>query len=304
LAELQRQSKHAPVTEQEEMEPLNKNKKQKGAKDDDPEDTFERFLERFGDLTQDIDRVSQNVEELRTLQGEVLRAVHRDEAVDAKIDNLNAENKRLAKKIRNVLRADQDRMEASRKQSNMSENQRAEMKMRETQLKCQSRRFYDAWAQYNEDQVSYRRRRKDQMLKKIKVAGTSMSDDQIEQMIDEGKTEVFAKSILDQTQVARQQLTELQDRHDEFIKLEKSITEVRDMFVEVAQLVQDQGEMIDNIAVNVGRAEMDVEAGKGHLDKARTLRASARKKKIILGIVLAIVILIVILVVLDAVNLI
>ena len=43
------------------------------------------------------------MEELRTLQGEVLRAVHRDEAVDAKIDNLNAENKRLAKKIRNVF---------------------------------------------------------------------------------------------------------------------------------------------------------------------------------------------------------
>ena len=65
----------------------------------------------------------------------------RDEAVDAKMDNLNAENKRLAEKIRNVLRADQDRMEAARKQSpsNMSENQRAEMKMRQTQLNSQSR---------------------------------------------------------------------------------------------------------------------------------------------------------------------
>ena len=71
-------------------------------------------------------------------------------------------------------------------------------------------RFYDAWSQYNEDQVAYRQKRKDQMLKKIKVAGTDLSDDQIEQMIDEGKTEVFAKSILDQTQMARQQLTELQ----------------------------------------------------------------------------------------------
>ena len=30
LAELQRQSKHAPVTEEEEMEPLNKNKKKQG----------------------------------------------------------------------------------------------------------------------------------------------------------------------------------------------------------------------------------------------------------------------------------
>ena len=73
-------------------------------------------------------------------------------------------------------------------------------------------RFYDAWSQYNEDQVAYRQKRKDQMLKKIKVAGTDLSDDQIEQMIDEGKTEVFAKSILDQTQMARQQLTELQGR--------------------------------------------------------------------------------------------
>ena len=36
----------------------------------------------------------------------------------------------------------------------------------------------------------------------------------------------------------------LQNRHDEFIKLEKSITEVRDMFFEVAQLVQEQGEMV------------------------------------------------------------
>ena len=80
----------------------------------------------------------------------------------------------------------------------------------EDSFSCQ--RFYDAWSQYNEDQVTYRQRRKEQMLKKIKVAGTDMSDEQIEQMIDEGRTEVFAKSILDQTQMARQQLTELQAR--------------------------------------------------------------------------------------------
>ena len=60
-------------------------------------------------------------------------------------------------------------------------------------------------------------------------------------MLDEGNTAIFAKSILDEERLARQQLTELQDRHDEFIKLEASIKEVHDMFVEVAQLVADQG---------------------------------------------------------------
>ncbi len=39
---------------------------------------------------------------------------------------------------------------------------------------------------------------------------------------------------------AQQQLTELQDRHDEFIKLEKSIKEVHDMFLEIANLVTQQ----------------------------------------------------------------
>ena len=73
--------------------------------------------------------------------------------------------------------------------------------------------------------MAYRQKRKDQMLKKIKVAGTDLSDDQIEQMIDEGKTEVFAKSILDQTQMARQQLTELQVSDVTFFQLEmNSIT--------------------------------------------------------------------------------
>ncbi len=39
---------------------------------------------------------------------------------------------------------------------------------------------------------------------------------------------------------AQQQLTELQDRHDEFIKLERSIKEVHDMFLEIANLVTQQ----------------------------------------------------------------
>ena len=121
------------------------NRQQKAAKGDfndvTPEDTFENFLERFSELTQDIDHVSQNIEELRALQGKVLKNVVRDEAVDAKMDDLNAENKRLGKKIRNVLRADQDRMEALKKRSpsKMSATERAEMQMRQTQLNSQSR---------------------------------------------------------------------------------------------------------------------------------------------------------------------
>ena len=46
--------------------------------------------------------------------------------------------------------------------------------------------------------------------------------------------------FLFQTKAAKQQLTELQDRHDEFIKLERSIKEVHDMFIEIGNLVTTQ----------------------------------------------------------------
>ena len=57
------------------------------------------------------------------------------------MDDLNAENKRLAKKVRDVLRADQDRMEThkNRPPSNMTDTERAEWKMRQTQLSSQSK---------------------------------------------------------------------------------------------------------------------------------------------------------------------
>ena len=81
-------------------------------------------------------------------------------------------------------------------------------------------------------------------------------------------------------------------------QLEKQIEELRDMFVEIAALVKDQGEMIDNIATHVEHAEIDVEQGKDHLAKAKEYMKAARKKKIILFAIIFIIVLIVLLVIL------
>ena len=50
-------------------------------------------------------------------------------------------------------------------------------------------------------------------------------------------------------------MNELTERRDQFLDLEQSIVEIRDLFVELADLVYHQGELINNIAHNVERAE-------------------------------------------------
>lgn len=55
--------------------------------------------------------------------------------------------------------------------------------------------------------------------------------------------ELFYKQILEDSRIARQQLSDIQSRHNDIVKIEKSIGEVRDMFTEMAFLIERQVSM-------------------------------------------------------------
>jgi len=70
-------------------------------------------------------------------------------------------------------------------------------------------------------------------------------------------------------------------------------------FLELGQLVNEQGEMVDNIFQHVSKAEINVEEGTKHLDKAQKLAIRNRKMKMMCGSILFVIILIVFLVLLN-----
>ena len=84
-----------------------------------------------------------------------------------------------------------------------------------------------------------------------------------------------------------------------FSKLERSIREVHDLFIELGALVTQQGELINNIAYNVDQATDKVEKGRKQLSDAERHQRSARRKKVICATILFIVIVIILLVILG-----
>merc|ERR1712025_542296 len=102
--------------------------------------------------------------------------------------------------------------------------------------------------------------------------------EEIEQKIDAGDVAIFSSEI---------------------IKLEKSIREVHEMFLDVSNLVQMQGEMITRIEDHVNSAVIDVERGREDLGKAEKFKKAATKKKFILLAILVVVVLIILLVILS-----
>lgn len=119
LEELQALSKHAPVTEEEEMKPLNEAAKKSKAGKAVPAgagDDFQTFLSRMQEVVEATDSVEKNVLELRSLQKQLLQSARRDETGEARADDLTEENKRLAQKIRSVLKAEQEWVEKKAKE--------------------------------------------------------------------------------------------------------------------------------------------------------------------------------------------
>ena len=83
---------------------------------------------------------------------------------------------------------------------------------------------------------------------------------------------------------------DLEERHRDIKKLEKSILQVHNMIIELSKLVSLQGEMIDNIEVNIQKAKDYVIKGEKNVDKSKKNLQSARKKKCII-IIIAVVVL-------------
>jgi t-SNARE complex subunit (syntaxin) len=71
--------------------------------------------------------------------------------------------------------------------------------------------------------------------------------------------------------------------------LEKSLEEIRDMFVHVSTFVMEQGSLIQIIEYETENAQQNVDKGADELEKARELQIKALKKKTYILIILAII---------------
>ena len=73
---------------------------------------------------------------------------------------------------------------------------------------------------------------------------------------------------------------DLEERHRDIKKLEKSILQVHNMIIELSKLVSLQGEMIDNIEVNIQKAKDYVLKGEKNVVKSKKIWKVLEKKNV------------------------
>ena len=119
-------------------------------------------------------------------------------------------------------------------------------------------KIYQVMTEYNRTQTDYRERCKSRIQRQLEIsktstfkaetvvpisslsAGRTTTNEELEDMLEQGNPAVFTQGIIMDTAAAKQTLADIEARHADIIKLETSIKELHDMFMDMAMLVESQ----------------------------------------------------------------
>uniref|UniRef100_A0A3Q1NEX5 Syntaxin 2 n=1 Tax=Bos taurus TaxID=9913 RepID=A0A3Q1NEX5_BOVIN len=263
------------------------------------------FFHQVEEIRNSIAKIAQYVEEVKKNHSIILSAPNPEGSLDVssgfralfhqlieikeELEDLNKEIKKTANKIRTKLKS----IEQSFDQDEGGNRTSVELRIRRTQHSVLSRKFVEVMTEYNEAQTLFRERSKGRIQRQLEITGKTTTDDELEEMLESGNPSIFTSDIISDSQITRQALNEIESRHKDIMKLETSIRELHEMFMDMAMFVETQGEMINNIEKNVMNAADYVEHAKEETKKAIKYQSKARRK--MMFIIICVVILLVIL---------
>ncbi|XP_048954702.1 syntaxin-3 isoform X4 [Canis lupus dingo] len=241
---------------------------------------MDEFFAEIEDTRLNIDKISEHVDEAKKLYSVILSAPIPEPKTKDDLEQLTAEIKKRANNVRNKLKSMERHIEEDEVRSS------ADLRIRKSQHSVLSRKFVEVMTRYNEAQVDFRERSKGRIQRQLEITGKKTTDEELEEMLESGNPAIFTSGIID-SQISKQALSEIEGRHKDIVRLESSIKELHDMFVDIAMLVENQewacgsgreaGEMLDNIELNVLHTAEHVEKAREETKRAVKYRGQARK---------------------------
>ncbi|CAH8524664.1 unnamed protein product [Schistosoma rodhaini] len=247
-------------------------------------------FDQVNELHSDIDNLRRDINAIDRLQKDILATPQQDPKLDSQLTELTNSIRESAHKIRSSLK-ELGQQEDDKLLSGLSGKSR----LKSSQHAAISRQFVHIMNNYSQLQVDYRDKCKARIRTKLRIAEVPFSEDEVEKMLEKNHTGIFTQAIMAETEAAKRSLSDIEARHADIIRLEKSIQEMKELFFNVALLVDQQGDLIDQVEYNLNKASDCVVNSKRTLSSAVIRKRKNRRCKIIciiLVVVIAVLILI------------
>ncbi|KAJ3330166.1 Syntaxin-1A [Blyttiomyces sp. JEL0837] len=276
-----------PKKEKKEKEKKEKDEKQKTAAVDPAEESedMNRFYTQIDQIREDISIVKNTVEQIESAHQAALNVISEAQSAEntRELERLMDKVNKLSTDIRNKMKA----MEAENKKIAKQSARSGDARIRISQHGALAKKFLDVMLEYKDIQKKYQDKYKQRMQRQYLIVKPTASPEEVEQMISGEQGSVFSQAIVHSGQKAeaKRALQDIKDRHADVQRIEQSIIELQQLFIDMSVLVAAQGELINQIEIHVDDAIDQTEQGVEALHKAVKLQKKTRKKMcIIIGL--------------------
>ena len=239
LKELFSQSKHADGKYSENIEKSTP-KQDEGISEE---------LRKAEAMFEKIKDYNTNVNDIRELHYRVLQEPSKKER-----EKLQAHQDQLAKtlsmtgnEIQSQLKVEEESLEKMLSNKQMTQIEFMIFKVKTSLVSSLSITFQESLGGYSQMETEFKLKTKDELLKKIKISDKELNPEEIEQKILIGDMSMFSDEDNQRTEEARMMLMEIQNRHEDILKLEAKVMTLHCLVNDTMNLVKSQGEILDRI---------------------------------------------------------
>lgn len=253
---------------------------------------LDAFYQEVDQIKTGIQEISAATQEIRELSERNSRATTSEEEheISKALQELIQQTNQQAADAKGLLQKIKKDSAALKKDATACSE--TEHRIRENMYTVQTRKFMDAMKEYQKIQQQYKADIKKKVKRQVQIVKPDATNEEIDMVLRSGDTTSVYKAAILQGSTAdpiRDAYANCQEKYQDILRLEQSVAELHQMFMDLALLVDQQGEMLDQIGYQVKSASEYIESGNQQLSKAIQHQTCARKKKcclLIFGLVL------------------
>lgn len=256
------------------------------------EASMDDFLAAVEDIKQRVDKISRNVDDIEGLHRRALSTHNLEEAtrLGRLMDELVLRTNREGQYVRRLLSQLTGDTDSMARQGLLTPS---DQRLRRTQQSRWSKRLLGVMNKFQAVQTTYQAKYRQQLERQYLIVKPGATREELQTLTHSAEStsmlhqQIFASANRAQAQST---LAQMRERHQEIQNIERSVQELHQMFLDIALIIEQQGEMIDKIEDHVDATleytEQAAEEMKGAVVKQRKMQ---RRKWILIMIALLII---------------
>ncbi|KOS13588.1 sso1-syntaxin-related protein [Malassezia pachydermatis] len=263
------------------------------------------FFGQISVIQDTIRQIDLNVNRISELHSRSLNNVGEaaQMAAEQELSSVAQQTSSMTNQVKNSIKALE--VEANSIKTGTAPPEGIDRNVRLTQIGAAKNRFKETILRYQEVEKAYRTKYRQRTERQLRIVKPDATQAEIQSALDgeQGGQQIFAQALMSSNRQGEAQgaLREVQERHSDIQRIERTITELAALFQEMSILVEQQDEQLNVIKDHAYHTEQEIQAGRQQTDKAVVAARRRRKRRWICFWLLVILIIIIIVVVVGAV---